>query len=304
MHALRIFIAGASLAAGFMAGDASAQAPANLREVFQTLDANNDMTVELSEVPEAAQPAFKKLLEAADSNKDGKVQAEEMRTVLQNYRPNLGQMAYRLRAMDENKDGKITKDEFKGPEALFDRLDKNSDGMIETSELPSAPALGKAAGPAMAALPLRMKALDKDGDGKLSKDEFQGPEAFFDRLDGDSDGKLDARELGRMAQGMTARIGAMDANGDGKVSKDEFKGQPAMFDRLDANGDGFLSKDDSPDGAPAPAAAKGKAAERVKAALKARAAGKAKANANANAKSETETETKPDAAKPKTDNQD
>ncbi len=41
---------------------------------------------------------------------------------------------------------------------------------------------------------LRAKELDRDGDGKLSPEEFPGPPGLFDRLDTDSDGKLSPAE--------------------------------------------------------------------------------------------------------------
>ncbi len=39
-----------------------------------------------------------------------------------------------------------------------------------------------------------IKRLDKNGDGKVSKREFDGPDHHFDRLDKNSDGYLDADE--------------------------------------------------------------------------------------------------------------
>ncbi len=93
-----------------------------------------------------------------------------------------GFMAPRLRAMDKDGDGKISRAEFTGPEPLFDRLDADKDGFIIPAEtqrffrqnfLQNAP---------------RLRAMDKDGDGKISRAEFTGPEPLFDRLDADKDG--------------------------------------------------------------------------------------------------------------------
>ncbi|MEK6793309.1 MAG: alpha/beta hydrolase fold domain-containing protein [Spirochaetota bacterium] len=44
-------------------------------------------------------------------------------------------IADRLRADDADKDGTVTKSEFKGPPQIFERFDKNSDGVIDAAEL-------------------------------------------------------------------------------------------------------------------------------------------------------------------------
>ena len=43
-----------------------------------------------------------------------------------------------IKAEDGNGDGKVSKDEFGGPDTLFDAWDKNQDGFIELSEAPTA----------------------------------------------------------------------------------------------------------------------------------------------------------------------
>ncbi len=50
-----------------------------------------------------------------------------------------------------------------------------------------------------------LKRMDKDGDGKISKEEFTGPERFFERMDADKDGFVTAKELAAMRQGRGGR---------------------------------------------------------------------------------------------------
>ena len=101
----------------------------------------------------------------------------------------------------------------------------------------------------------RLSGMDSDGDGKVSRDEFAGPERLWDRLDGDGDGfvtEKEARAMRRggrggrggagggaqMAERMTRRF---DGNSDGSVSKAEWS---AFFEKADENGDGILDKEE------------------------------------------------------------
>jgi len=54
-----------------------------------------------------------------------------------------------IEKFDQNKDGKVTKDEFLGPDHVFDRFDQNKDGLIDKSEAPKGSRGGKpgASGP-------------------------------------------------------------------------------------------------------------------------------------------------------------
>ena len=94
----------------------------------------------------------------------------------------------------------------------------------------------------------RLKARDKNGDGRLTKDEFGGPTDLFAALDRDGDGAITAddldwsddsqhaRELG-IAQQLLRRA---DADGNKKVSREEWE---KLFDEL-AKGKKDLEADD------------------------------------------------------------
>jgi Ca2+-binding EF-hand superfamily protein len=201
---------------------AIAQNPPNaarFREVFLQLDANADTVIERDEVPESGRAAFDRLLKRGDTNKDGKLQLDEIRGLGQKVAvladPEV--VAERFRNMDKDKDGKVARSEFTGLPANFDKIDADKDGSLSSSEIDNAAkALGinrpkadadapkppKADAPAAkpdAAAPgplQRFKALDKDGDGKLSAEEFPRP-VIFKRLDTDKDGFLSREELAK-----------------------------------------------------------------------------------------------------------
>jgi hypothetical protein len=89
-------------------------------------------------------------------------------------------------------------------------------------------------------------ALDKDGNGVISRAEFAGPDAEFARLDRDRDGSLGPADFDFSAHALAPSPGATlfyqaDQNSDGKVSPEEFQ---ALFRSLDPDQTGFLCQDD------------------------------------------------------------
>jgi hypothetical protein len=90
------------------------------------------------------------------------------------------------------------------------------------------------------------KRLDRDGDGKVTREEFRGPAADFRRLDHDLDGSVTAADFDFSKAPPYPPIGAMlfsraDRDGDGKVTREELD---ALFNRADSTGQGFLSQTD------------------------------------------------------------
>lgn len=182
------------------------QAP--LRDMFLDLDANNDRVIDPDEVPADGRPAFDRLLRDGDSNHNGKLETDEFRGILQKTGRSAagGELALkRFEKLDKNGDGKLDSTELTDHPQLLDRLDRNGDGFIEKAELSSTATAKKPAKAAKAAKkaaktaggsPLfeRFKAMDKDGDRRISRDEFTGRPAAFERLDTNHDGFLDGAD--------------------------------------------------------------------------------------------------------------
>ena len=87
-------------------------------------------------------------------------------------------------------------------------------------------------------------ALDKDGDGAVSRSEFAGTDADFARLDRDRDGRLNPADFDFSPQPPSpalALFGRADRDGNGKITREEFE---AVFRAMDGGGLGFLSQAD------------------------------------------------------------
>lgn len=100
-----------------------------------------------------------------------------------------------LRRFDHDRDGKVTREQFPGSDQKFAELDKNGDGVLTTDDFPAppppapgSPAQGAPAGPGL------IGRLDKDGDGRLSRAEFQGSDDDWRRLDANTDGWISTDE--------------------------------------------------------------------------------------------------------------
>jgi Ca2+-binding EF-hand superfamily protein len=100
-----------------------------------------------------------------------------------------------------------------------------------------------------------MRAMDTDGDGLISFEEFQSPDKRrgadrLDEADADGDGNISRAEMEAQLNAhleavkakAEARFEQADINDDGFVTPEERK--QVAFEMLDINGDGYLSPDE------------------------------------------------------------
>lgn len=185
-------------------------------EFIKMFDKNMNGFLEKDELPPRLAESFEKV----DTNSDGKLDRQEVTQWLNNVRKALGLpepgtgfnveklVDSLLTQFDTNKDGKISKDEARGRLAdNFAQLDKNKDGFLDRSELRAVaekmlalkkgPFPGGPGGPGGFPTGPDFDALDKNADGRLTKEELQGTPYFqrFDEIDTNRDGRIDRREF-------------------------------------------------------------------------------------------------------------
>ncbi|MFC5067843.1 EF-hand domain-containing protein [Flaviflagellibacter deserti] len=105
--------------------------------------------------------------------------------------------------LDANKDGVVDKAEFDAFRAQrIDATDENKDGFLDRKEVRESRREMRQEWRKHAGLMGR----DSDGNGEVSRDEFlAGPEARFDKLDTNHDGKLDQSEIDAARKAMRDR---------------------------------------------------------------------------------------------------
>jgi Ca2+-binding EF-hand superfamily protein len=105
--------------------------------------------------------------------------------------------------------------------------------------------------PALAQAPvrngMRFQAMDRNRDGVITRDEWNGNDRSFQNQDWNGDGKLSGEEVrvgGRreLARERNDRFDDLDTNRDGRLNRAEWRGGVALFDVLDTDRDGMLTR--------------------------------------------------------------
>jgi Ca2+-binding EF-hand superfamily protein len=110
--------------------------------------------------------------------------------------------------------------------------------------------------PAIAQKPkeqMRFQGLDRNKDGRITRNEWRGNDQSFSNEDWNGDGVLSgdevrpgARRAGELlsSERNAARFRDLDSNNDGVITRGEWRGDRNAFDRLDSNRNGMLNRDE------------------------------------------------------------
>ncbi|MBS1856028.1 MAG: hypothetical protein JST11_11730 [Acidobacteria bacterium] len=183
-----------------------------------------------------------------------------------------------FQALDADRDGVISAAELANAPAALKSLDKNGDGKLTADEV--RPQMGERGGreggrggreggpgdsqpPSADDMVQTLMAFDKNGDGKLTRDELpERMQGLFDRADTDKDGVLTPEEIRKSAQAAAAPAGrggrgegpgfmrmdpllaALDTDANGEISAAEIAAAATSLKKLDKNGDGQLTEDE------------------------------------------------------------
>ena len=104
-----------------------------------------------------------------------------------------------FKAMDTNKDGKVSAEEHAAAsKKMFDMMDANRDGKVTAAEMTAAHQriTGKKAKKWDISAADKIKVIDTDGDGILTAEEHAaGSRSMFEKMDTDKDGFLTKAEI-------------------------------------------------------------------------------------------------------------
>ncbi len=204
-------------------GDTQETGAVTAEQVIQSMDANGDGKITKDEASEDLNLFFDEI----DANGDGGIDVQEAQVMVKEMQgqpttaqpsatPPQGEMtaAQLISFMDKNGDGKIAQDEANDQlKPAFAQFDQNKDGFLDSTEAQTLADIinGQQAGsqqdsqkspppPKGLTGAQLISFMDKNGDGKIAKDEANEQlKPFFDQQDQNKDGFIDAQEAQAIA---------------------------------------------------------------------------------------------------------
>lgn len=196
------------------------------QEQFKAADKNKDGFIDLKETIGDQSQVFRPLIRLADGDGDNRLSLKEILAFLDLQDEAITSCVAMALAddgrglfafLDSNRDGKLSQRELKSAWARLQAWDRNRDGLIAKSEIPTQHqiSIGRAepgmrdirfaastATAAPAQGPMWFRKMDRNGDGDVSAREFLGPREAFLRIDIDRDGLIDLKEAIRADSGL------------------------------------------------------------------------------------------------------
>ena len=191
---------------------------------IKRLDKDGDGKVSSEELPQTYRARLGGKFEEFDKNKDGALNQQEVAAMLtaanssrrpsgtpsrdsDRPRPSSRDAAQPSQdglfaILDRDRDGKLSRRELEAAGSILARLDRDKDGSVSKREI-AAVASDKAPSSrssrerdSRGGISSYAKRLDKDNDGKITREEASGPiKERFDRLDEDGDGILKVEDI-------------------------------------------------------------------------------------------------------------
>ena len=168
-----------------------------------------------------------------DWNRDGRVDTS------------IAKSPQRFRGYDMNGDSRVGRSEWPGDGRLFTRLDANRDGYLSMQEYSQG---GGFTLDSLGGASYRFSNIDVNGDGLVTRNEWNMNSADFTRLDVNRDNRISRFEFENDTAAYhdhrysAAQFNAFDMNRDGWLTRAESGMRTGEFDRLDSNRDNRVSR--------------------------------------------------------------
>ena len=143
----------------------------------------------------------------------------------------------RFNQRDTDRNGFLNQEEYGGHPGNFRALDRDHDNRLSRDEFV------RRGGEVVRELPDAFADLDLNADSTLSRSEWYGQAAAFDRVDRNDDGRINVEEFRNLpaADDRQDQFYGRDTNSDGVLSRREWLEQGVAFHRADVNDDGVVS---------------------------------------------------------------
>ena len=254
---------------------------------IKRLDKDGDGKVSSEELPQTYRARLGGKFEEFDKNKDGALNQQEVAAMLtaanssrkpsgtpsrdsDRPRPSSRDGAQPSQdalfaILDRDRDGKLSRRELEAAGSILSRLDRDKDGMLSKGEIAAVasdrPSRERSSRErdSRGGISSYAKRLDKDNDGKITREEASGPiKERFDRLDEDGDGILKVEDVEKAFKRSRSRSSKDSKDSDTRESDRRKRSPKARKDSDTRESDrrkrspGARKDSDSPEGGDKP----------------------------------------------------